>query len=240
MAYFYNFPNTLYKFGNEESLTSFQDLSVYVDVIDQIKDDINFYSDYTIPDGDRPDTVSHKIYGTPFYYWAFYLLNENIKIQGWPLSNENVVARAQKDFPNTTVTTTQDLTGIFLPGQIVAGSTSGATGTIIKRRLDFGQLIVEGSHDFVANEIITSTVDDIIQTTTLSAASEEYNAVHHYENASGQYVDIDPAVGNSALNTEITYLDRHITSNDNLKSIKIIKPNALNSVISAFNAAMRS
>ena len=240
MAYFYNFPKTLYKFGNEESLTSFQDISAYVDIIDQIKDDINFYRFYTIADGDRPDTVSYKIYGTPFYYWSFYLLNDNIKAQGWPLSNQATIEQAQKDFPNTTITTTQDLTGIFLPGQTVAGSTSGATGTIIKRRLDFGQIIVEGSRDFVAGEIITSTVNDVIQTATLSAASEEYNAVHHYENADGQYVDIDPAVGNAALYTEVTHLDRYIASNEDLKTIKVIKPNALNGVISAFNAALRS
>lgn len=240
MAYFYNFPNTLYKFGNETSLTSFQDISAYVDIIDQVKDDINFYQVYDIEDGDRPDVVSYKIYGSPFYYWSFFLLNDNIKFQGWPLSNAEVYAKAQKDYPNTTLTTTTSLTGIFLPGQTVAGSTSGATGKIIKRRLDFGQIIVEGSHNFVAGEIITSTVNDVIQTATLTAASEEYNAVHHYENSSGAYVDIDPAVGNAALYAEVSYLDRYVLSNDELKTIKVIKPAALTSVISAYNAALRS
>jgi hypothetical protein len=240
MAYFYNFPRTLYKFGNEESQTAFQDISAYVDIIDQIKDDINFYRFYTISDGDRPDTVSFKVYGTPFYYWSFFLLNDNLKIQGWPLSNAAAVEKAQKDFPNTTLTTRQDLTGIFLPGQVVSGSTSGATGTIIKRRLDFGQLIIEGTHDFVSGEIITSNVGDNIQTTTLSAVSEEYNSVHHYENSDGQYVDIDPAVGNAALFNEVTFLDRYIASNDELKTIKIIKPTSLNGIVSAYTEALRS
>jgi hypothetical protein len=240
MAYFYNFPSTFYRFGNEETVTSFQDISAYVDIIDQIKDDINFYRFYTISDGDRPDVVSYKIYGTPFYYWSFFLLNDNLKQQGWPLSNSATLEKVQKDFPNTTITTTADLTGIFLPGQVVAGSTSGATGTIIKRRLDFGQLVIEGSHEFVAGEIITSTVNDIVQTVTLSAASEEYNSVHHYENSEGKYVDVDPSVGNAALFTEVTFLDRYIASNDELKTIKVIKPNSLNGIISAFNDALRS
>lgn len=240
MAYFYNFPKTLYRFGNEETVTAFQDISAYVDIIDQIKDDINFYRFYTILDGDRPDVVSYKIYGTPFYYWSFFLLNDNLKMQGWPLSNSATVEKAQEDFPNTTITTTADLTGVFLPGQVVAGSTSGATGTIIKRRLDFGQLIIEGSHEFVSGEIITSTVNDIVQTVTLSAASEEYNSVHHYENSEGNYVDVDPAVGNAALFTEVTFLDRYIASNDELKTIKVIKPNSFSGIVSAFNSALRS
>lgn len=240
MAYFYNFPKTLYRFGNEETVTAFQDISAYVDIIDQIKDDINFYRFYTILDGDRPDVVSFKIYGTPFYYWSFFLLNDNLKMQGWPLSNSATVEKAQEDFPNTTITTTADLTGVFLPGQVVAGSTSGATGTIIKRRLDFGQLIIEGSHEFVSGEIITSTVNDIVQTVTLSAASEEYNSVHHYENSEGNYVDVDPAVGNAALFTEVTFLDRYIASNDELKTIKVIKPNSFSGIVSAFNSALRS
>jgi hypothetical protein len=94
--------------------------------------------------------------------------------------------------------------------------------------------------NFVAGEIITSTVNDIVQTVTLSAASEEYNSVHHYENSEGKYVDVDPSVGNAALFTEVTFLDRYIASNDELKTIKVIKPNSLNGIISAFNDALRS
>ena len=63
MAYFYNFPNVAYKFCNEESITAFQDISAYVDIIDQIKDDVNFYQFYNVLDGDRPDIVSFKLYG---------------------------------------------------------------------------------------------------------------------------------------------------------------------------------
>lgn len=240
MAYFYNFPSIPYKFGNEESLTSFQDISAYVDIVDQIKDDVNFYQYYDVQDGDRPDTVSYKVYGSPHYHWIFYLLNDNVKMQGWPLANIALEEMAAKHYPNTTLTTTADLTGIFLPGQTVSGSSSGATGTVLKRRLDFGQIIIEGSRSFRSGEVITSTVNDIVQSVTLSAVSEEYNAVHHYENNDGQYVDIDPAVGNAASYSEVSFLDRYVTSNDELKKIKIVKPSSLNDVVNAFTQALRS
>ena len=240
MAYFYNFPNVAYKFGNEESLTSFQDISAYVDIIDQVKDDVNFYQYYTVQDGDRPDIVSFKIYGSPHYHWTFYLLNDNLKTQGWPLGNINIEEMAQKHFPNTTLTTTDDLTGIFLPGQTVSGSSSGATGEVVKRRLDFGQIIIEGTRSFEADEVITSTVNDVVQSVTLTGASAEYNSVHHYENDAGQYVDVDPAVGNASSYSAVSFLDRYVASNDALRSIKVIKPRALNDVVNAFNQALRS
>ena len=240
MAYFYNFPSIPYKFGNEESLTSFQDISAYVDIVDQIKDDVNFYQYYDVQDGDRPDTVSYKVYGSPHYHWIFYLLNDNVKMQGWPLANIALEEMAAEHYPNTTLTTTADLTGIFLPGQTVSGSSSGATGTVLKRRLDFGQIIIEGSRSFRSGEVITSTANDIVQSATLSAVSEEYNAVHHYENGDGQYVDIDPAVGNAASYSEVSFLDRYVTSNDELKKIKIVKPSSLNDVVNAFTQALRS
>ena len=103
--FFKNYPQTLYKFGTETSLTAIQDLSAYVDLIDQVKDNINFYQEYTILDGDRPDTLSSKLYGSIAYYWTFFLLNDSIRQQGWPLTAQEIRAKAAVDYPNTTVTT---------------------------------------------------------------------------------------------------------------------------------------
>jgi hypothetical protein len=240
MAYFANFPKVLYQFGTEDTVNAFQDLSTYVDIIDSIKDDINFYSYYTIQEGDRPDNVSQKLYRSPYFYWTFFLLNDNLKTQGWPLSNAKLAEKAQKDFPNTTLTTIADLTGIFLPGQVVSGSTSGATGTIIKRRLDFGQLIIEGDLAFTDGEIITSEVGVTLQNITITTAVEEYNAVHHYEDADGKYVDVDPAIGNTALYTPITNYDRYVASNDSLREIKVLRSNIINDIALAYNDALRN
>ena len=69
--FFKNYPQTLYNFGNETSATAFQNISGYVDVIDQVKNNINFYQYLTVQDGERPDTLSQQIYGSVKYYWMF-------------------------------------------------------------------------------------------------------------------------------------------------------------------------
>ena len=48
MLYFTNFSNISYNFGDEPDPVTFQNISIYADIIDQIKDDITFANKYTI------------------------------------------------------------------------------------------------------------------------------------------------------------------------------------------------
>ena len=63
----------------------------------------------------------------------------------------------------------------------------------------------------------------------------QYNAVHHYENSAGEYVDIDPFVEEipSSL-TEVTYYERMVARNDDLKQIKVLKNTSVESVTKEF------
>jgi hypothetical protein len=240
MSYFNNFPNILYKFGNEESQSIFQDVSAYVQIIDEIKDNLNFYSTYTILEGERPDQLSQKLYGTPSLYWTFFLMNDNIRQLGWPIGQSQVQDLVAKQFPNKVITTRDDLTGIFKPGQTITGLGSGSTGTIISRRLDFGQLVISTTGTFIAGELITSTVGTTTQSVVLyKGSTAQYDTIHHWEDSAGEYVDIDPSVGTSAIHTPITFYDKYIADNDLLRTIKIIKPVAVNSVYRAFNESLR-
>ena len=85
MLYFNEFENLTYKFGDEVDTVIFQNLSIYADLIDEIKNNITFLNIHTIQEGFRPDQVSIQLYGTPLYYWTFYLINDDIREQGWPL-----------------------------------------------------------------------------------------------------------------------------------------------------------
>lgn len=190
--YFKNFPQIDYKFGENIEASKFQDLMTYIDIVDQVKDDISTYTWYNIQDGTRPDQVSQELYGTPDYHWTFFLLNDNLRSQGWPLRQSEVEKKVRKDYPNTTLNTGGDLSVKFKRGSTVTGASSGATGTILRRRLDLGQIIISGDSDFVDGETITTFEDGVTKSTTISSAIREWNAVHHYENDSGYYVDIVP------------------------------------------------
>jgi len=237
-TYFRNFPQIDYSFGNNEPLVKFQNLTAYVDVIDRLRDDISFYRKYYILEGDRPDQVSHKLYGSTDFYWTFYLLNDNLRLQGWPLTERELKLLAQETFPNTVLTTADDLTGVFKVGQTVRGSTSGTSGTIVHRNLDLGQIHVSGNLTFNNTEVITSQVGEEVQSVTLTGAIDEVNAIRYYIDGDENHADIDPRTQDPGQLTPVTNIEAYRQSNDDLKAITIIRPDVIRDVVRDFEEAL--
>jgi hypothetical protein len=254
MSYFRNFPTANYKFGNSEKAVNFQQLSVFSDVIDDIKDNVTVYEEYTILENMRPDQISQEIYGTTEYYWTFYLLNDNIREQGWPLSQSELLAQAKKDYPDTVLTTStnlvQDLftaTGQtrekILPGSTITGQSSGVSGKIINRNLDLGHVTVKGKVSFNAGETALLSTDTNVSF-VINSVVDEHLATHHFEDGDGNYVDIVSDSGvvdlTGASNTKITNLDNYVRVNNSLKEIRIFKAGVVQQVTDAIQSAIRS
>lgn len=271
MSYFTNYPTVNYRFGNESTSVAVQDIGAYIDLIDRVKDDISFYQEYNLRDGDRPDQVSNDLYGSPDYHWTFYLLNDDLKGRGWPLTRSRISDKAKEEYPNIVFTTRANIAEQFLVGSNIEGQSSGVTGKILRRRPDMGQIIVEKTPadrvytgtptinseleielttaetfvntsewvveivtalgntvatnysivttenntkatisdlsfgmtyqitakvltdtNFINSESILTTENEVDKNIKIDTVVEEYNAKHHYENASGNYVDISP------------------------------------------------
>lgn len=149
MSFFRNFPLINYKFGDETTDTLFQNLTTYIDLIDQIADDASYYEKTYIKDFTRPDVLSYELYGTTDLYWTFYLLNEKLRVQGWPLNSSEVLDYAKKVYPNVTIITDERMWGEFYIGDIIADRTNideyGTTykARILEKNYDLGQLTVE-------------------------------------------------------------------------------------------------
>lgn len=154
MGYFSNFPLKTYNFGDNESEVLFEDITAYVDIIDQLTDDVNYYEYVTIGDGDRPDTLSYKLYGTTDYYWTFFLLNEELRKGGWPLRSQELFEAIKSQYPNSVVytespmvnSTDEDFPSWFNVGDLaIQGSAASpsAKGEVVERNLDLGQIIVK-------------------------------------------------------------------------------------------------
>lgn len=234
--FFKFFPVVDYKFGNNGSTDKIENISVYANIVDQVINNVTSYTEYYALPEDRPDTVSEKLYGTPSYHWTFYLTNPDIRSSGWPLSPRQLYNQIVELYPTRVITTRTKLTDKFKVGQTITGNTSSATATIGKRNLDLGQLFLEDvSGTFVAGENITSVNDDEVTETIVATSFEyQYNAAHHYENAEGHIVDIDPEVGPGALLTEVTWYQRLERHNDAKRQMKVIKPSIIRDVVRSF------
>ena len=243
MPHFRNYPKVLYRFGNELDPVVAQNLGTYVDIIDQVKDDITIYTDYTILDGDRPDILSYRLYGDIRYYWLFYYINDKIKEEGWPLTAQEVFEQMGKYYPHQFIRTFDNwFKGDFKIGNRATGKKSGAFGNIVQTHPDLGQIIVdvENSFDFQTAEVVEAGFGFFNpDTINVQFAGKQYNAVHHYEDANGNYVDIDPLQAAPSVVTPVTFSERFVAENEKRKRIKIIRPDVIGQIYSEFNKALR-
>ncbi len=242
--YFQRFPFVNYNFGDNEANTIFPNITAYIDIVDQLKDEVAFYEKYTILDGDRPDIVSQKLYDTPDYHWTFFIMNDGLRESGWPLSEREMRVLVKKRYPHRTVTTQSNIASNFLPGDFVTGKTSGTTGRVIERNLDLGQIVIASdkneaglNNNFGQTEQIaagTTAEEQNANTATLISESQQFNAPLYYKNSSGDIVDIDPYNQTTSGLVPTTIMEDNINFNDRLKEITVIKPSKIVSVISEY------
>lgn len=240
MSYFSDFPLTYYSFGNNEEEVLVQNIATYVEILDDVKINAAFYQDYYVQGGERPDQISFILYQNPHMHWTFYLMNDKIREQGWPMQNHEVIDKAKKDYPNFTIITQDPIFNTFSVGDIVEGDTSGARGTIVHKDLTLGQIVVE----LEDRSTVFQTAEDVTcegETIVSSGAVYEYLAPHHYE-VDGEHVDLELDNNmNVPMNAvPVTRLDFYMNENSSLKQIRVIKPSSINAVQQLFNEALRS
>lgn len=240
MAYFNDFPIVYYKFGNENEFNLFQNISAYVDIVDQLKENAAFYTFYTIKDGERPDQLSQMLYGSTDYYWTFYSLNEDLKQFGWPIQTEKVTDFVKKKYPNTTLVTRDYFFDKFNIGERVQGTNSGAIGTVLNKVSDFGHIVIKTDDEFDDGEEVR-TIDrdsDDIRSITLLNSMPEYLSPHHFESG-GKWIDIDPTIPLGSEVVPITKTEYYSNLNEERKVIRVFRDNAIRNIVSSFNKALR-
>jgi len=238
MPYFTNYPNVDYRFGQEEFTVKFPHLSAYSDLLDSVKQNRSFYSNYTIKRGERPDHTSQKLYGDPSYHWTFYLLNNKIRESGWPVDQQVLDVLIKDNHPNTVIVTREEIFDKFLVGTEVEGGLSNARGTIIKRNVDLGQIFIEGEHTFIAGEQVLTIENGGEDSLIVTSTSPESLATSYFLDANGNGVDIDPTAERSNLLTNVTYNEVYTNRNEKLRDIRVIKPGSIREIAKEFERAM--
>lgn len=249
MDYFKYFPTIDYNFGDHAQKDKFRNISIYTDVIDQVKDNLTIYEDYNILDGERPDNVSQKFYDTPEYHWTFYMLNDKIREKGWPLTQQKLYEFALKKYPNKVMNLSIDISKKFLLGQEITGVTNGANAIVIHRNVDLAQVVLTNiTGDLISTQgYQAQDPDDQGQQITVPAGGvtsivDEINATHHIENTSGEHIDLIDSNGDFTLGSEdipVTNLEELVRVNDSLKRIRVFRPGNVDQIADAFKQAIK-
>lgn len=94
MQYFKDFPVIVYDLSKDDQKIFYllRDITRNVRVRKEILRDITLYDEYDIKDGETPEIISEKIYGSPHYHWVVMLANESYNwIEDFPLSDRELI-----------------------------------------------------------------------------------------------------------------------------------------------------
>ena len=102
--YFKDFPNILYDFNyTTDSKTSVvKDVTRNVRFRKEVFDSITIYDEYDIIDGETPEIIAERIYGSAEYHWVIMLLNGKYNyIDDFPLEETALVKHMQTIYGET-------------------------------------------------------------------------------------------------------------------------------------------
>jgi hypothetical protein len=209
MSYFKQFPSIPYDFDRDGILQNVVDIYRHSRLLKAYQDDMFAYKLYTVKNGERPDIVSQRLYGTPNYYWTFFVINDFLHtgLSAWPMSQEKLYDYMNEEFAGVAITTQptisdtgdlgvnqgheNSLAGTFTLGEIITGNTSGAKGTLVKKNIDMNQLVLQNvTGTFIGDSTAAGSPKESV-TGSLSGDSTDTHDAYLYLDAPYQYYRLD-------------------------------------------------
>jgi hypothetical protein len=235
--YFSNIKKIVVDVNGDGIYDVLSNLTATVKLSDKIIDNAGFYDTITVQEGERPDHLSQKLYGTPIYHWTFLLLNKQIKNvwNDWPMAYSQLKEYCENKYEHLGAVIEEDLTNKFIVGEDVRGILSDAIGTVQEIHVNKGYLVIKvkaGTFRSTGESILgTNSQDSVIASHIKSTA---YAPHHHVDDSTGEIV-----TKRSAGTTPFTYYDYEAEGNETNRNMKVIRPEHIDEVSSKFIKLMR-
>ena len=99
--YFETFPNRIYDLNNDGNGKLVKDIFRRMKVRDNIKDNMALYASYNVQDGDTPEIISYKHFGSTDYFWIICLMNDiTDRFYDWPMTDSAFEAYVKDKYTN--------------------------------------------------------------------------------------------------------------------------------------------
>lgn len=233
--YFSNIRNVAIDVDGSGNVDVLKNLTSKAKVSDALLSNAGFYQTVEIIDGERPDLLSQRLYGTSEYHWTFLLLNPQIKNiwDDWPMSATQLLEYCKNKYQYLAADTDDSLVDKFTVGETVTGGVSGAKGVVKEIHVNLGYVTIE-----LTSGTFTETGETIQGATSGSSAScnfikSQAYAPHHHIDSSGNWVKRA-----SSGTTAYSYIDYESAVTEQNRNIKVIKPLNITTVANQFVKVM--
>ncbi len=242
MGYFNNFNTIQYDINGDGIYDNITNLSAIAKVSDTLINNVTFYDLINVNDGERPEQLSYRLYGSTEFYWTFLMINDGINNiwNDWPKSTTQLMEYCEKKYEgiagitNDSLYTTNSITGIsaakFILGETVT-ATSGAIGTIKEIHRNNRYIVIDvtsGEFEITGETIRGLESEDSIACSSIVSAA--YAPKYHIDSSIGI-----PTAPRSSGTFAFTNFNFENMLNDKNRAIKVIKPSLINEVAAEFN-----
>lgn len=248
--YFKDFPSFLYDFnyGNGKTKTAvLKDVTRNIRFKKEILSNVALYDQYDIIDGETPEIISDKFYGTPEYHWIIMLANEKYDyLKDFPLQETFLQKHIETTYNPTLHSTDWSWTAGILSLKVDASDVN------IPFNTDYLTAPVTITISGAVNHVIRFPVDPIILdnatqvfsfpyepeptetgTLTINTIGRENNPIV-FTNQAGQVVQ-----ASTPFASPVTGAELHRLENDSKRRIKIISPALIETIIRNYEDFLR-
>ena len=236
--YFSNIVDVAIDIDGSGNLDAMKNLTAKAKVSDGLLNNTGYYRTIEIVDGERPDLLSQRLYGTGVYHWTFLLLNPQIKNiwDDWPMSSSQLIDYCTNKYQYLAADTDVTLNNKFILGETVQGSVSGALGIVKEIHVNMGYITIEKtSGTFTITGETISGLDSQDSAACNFIKSEAYAPHHHTDDSTGAWVP-----RRTAGTTGYSYIDYETAISEQNRNIKVIKPEHIQQVSQQFADVMQT
>lgn len=241
MQYFSNFPKTLFLvrpagYQTPAEYVALTDITRNVRFKKEVIDNITLYETYNIKDGDTPELIAEKLYGSPHYHWVIMLLNDRYDyINDFPMQQKVFDDYINKKYDSVVVAGAPYLQAVY------GTSSEGLIVDLVKDRLS---VEIEGNYRLINRATNQAEFRDIRSVwhtdSVLNIKVKKFMYTDH--KTAGSYtvdlskwrVDFGTVPGVSV----ITALAKELEENAKKARIKVISKQMLDRITSDFRELM--
>lgn len=245
MGYFKNFQKVGYDLDGDGYIAQLTNLTHFSRIGTKYLDDVSFYSFYNIAEGERPDTVSYRLYDTTEYYWTFFIINKTLfnAFNDWPKGTSDLKDFTESKYQDIAAISApigtlgfDEIAGKFKIGETVQGGVSGALGTIVAKYPTLGYIQIrptQGTFRESGEGIYGIESQDFL--TCSSIIKRAYAPRYHVDDSTGEQVERRLAGTSPFTNFQWEY-----QNNIEKSKIRVIKPRYIREVAREFRKEMQS
>lgn len=259
--YFAKFPPIIYPFEINGQMVYKQitDITLNVRIFEILKQYATVYDEYDMLDGETPEIVSEKAYGSPNYHWVIMLLNERFDyVNDFPMDQvtfDTYVADKYGVEFKLQCSQTQSGTDLL--------TTASTERLVVGQQIEYFVEYVDSTQgNFVYFDNKVSTIVQIVNNTTFrisdtiashstSTETAKFNGqsavvkignlsnplyeIHHYVDSEGYIVSEDNVnLDNEPDAIEVTNYEYELQQNENKRRIKLISNQNLFALLAQF------